>query len=73
LLLVICRVRVKIFKKKTNIKEIKNSILILAGLKVVDLVKAFKDISNISKVFKILNFSSNICPIKSLMSRAPDS
>jgi hypothetical protein len=54
------RVRVRVSKKKTKIKEIGNSILILVDLKVIDLVKAFKDIGNISRVFEILDSSSNI-------------
>jgi hypothetical protein len=53
-------VKVKVSNRKTKIKEIRNSILILVDLKVVDLVKAFKAVSNISKVFKILESSSNI-------------
>jgi hypothetical protein len=54
------RVKVKVSNRKTKIKEIRNSILILVDLKVVDLVKAFKAISNISRVFKILESLSNI-------------
>jgi hypothetical protein len=53
-------VRVRVSKKKTKIEETRNSVLILADLKVVDLVKAFKDISNISGVFEIPDYSSNI-------------
>jgi hypothetical protein len=53
-------VRVRVSKKKIKIKEIRNNILILVDLKVIDLVKAFKDISNISGVFKILDSLSNI-------------
>jgi hypothetical protein len=43
-----------------KIKEIRNSILILVDLKVANLVKAFKDIGNVSRVFEILDSSSNI-------------
>jgi hypothetical protein len=53
-------VRVKGSKKKKKIKEIRNSILILVDLKVVNLVKAFKDIGYISRVFKIPDSLSNI-------------
>jgi hypothetical protein len=53
-------VKVKVFKKKTKIKEIRNNILILVDLKVVDLIKTFKVIGNISGVFKILDSMSNI-------------
>ena len=54
------RVRVKVFKKKTKIKETRNNILIPIDIKIVDLIKAFKTIGNISRVFKILDSSSNI-------------
>jgi hypothetical protein len=60
LLVIHYRVRVRVSKKETKIKETRNSILIIVDLKVVDLVKAFKDIGNISGVFKILDSSSNI-------------
>jgi hypothetical protein len=43
-----------------KIEEIRNSILIPVDLKVVDLVKAFKVVDNISGVFEILESSSNI-------------
>ena len=54
------RVRVRVFKNKKKIKEIRNSVLIPVDIKVVDLVKAFKTISNVSGVFEILDSSSNI-------------
>jgi hypothetical protein len=60
LLVIHYRVRVRVSKKETKIKETRNSVLIIVDLKVVDLVKAFKDIGNISGVFKILDSSSNI-------------
>jgi hypothetical protein len=60
LLVIHYRVRVRVFKKKTRIKKIRNSVLIPVDLKIVDLVKAFKDIGNISRVFEILDSSSNI-------------
>jgi hypothetical protein len=43
-----------------KIKESRNSILIPADLKVVNLVKTFKVIGNISRIFEILDSSSNI-------------
>jgi len=54
------RVRVRVFKNKKKIKETRNSVLILADIKVVDLIKAFKTIGNISGVFEIPDSSSNI-------------
>jgi len=60
LLVIYYRVRVRVSEKKIKIKETRNSILILADLKVVDLMKAFKDIGNISGVFEIPDSSSNI-------------
>jgi hypothetical protein len=56
-------VRVRVFKKKKKIEEIRNSVLIPVDLKVVNLVKAFKDIGNISGVFKILDSLSTIWTI----------
>jgi hypothetical protein len=60
LLVIYYRVRVRGFKNKKKIKETRNSILVLANLKVVDLVKLFKVIGNISGIFEILDSSSNI-------------
>jgi len=54
------RVRVKGSKKKTKIEETQDSVLIPADLKVVDLVKAFKDKGKVSGVFEIPDSSSNI-------------
>lgn len=53
LLVIHYRVRVKLFKKKTKIEETRNSVLIPVDLKVVDLVKAFKDMGHVSGVFEI--------------------
>lgn len=41
-------------------EEARNSVLIPTDLKVVDLVKAFKVIGNVSGVFEIPDLSSNI-------------
>jgi hypothetical protein len=60
LLVIHYRVRVRISKKKTKIEETRNSVLIPADLKVVDLVKAFKDMGNVSGIFEIPDSSSNI-------------
>jgi hypothetical protein len=60
LLVIHYRVRVRVSKKKTKIEETRNSVLIPADLKVVDLVKAFKDMGNVSGVFEIPDSSSNI-------------
>jgi hypothetical protein len=54
------QVRVRVSKNKKKIKETRNSILIPVDIKVVNLVKAFKTIGNISGVFKIPDSSSNI-------------
>ena len=54
------RVRVKVSKKKTRIEETQNNVLIPADLQVVDLMKAFKDMGNVSGVFEIPDSSSNI-------------
>jgi hypothetical protein len=53
-------VRVRVSNKKKKIKETRNNVLILADLKVVDLVKAFKDMGYVSGVFEIPDSSSNI-------------
>ena len=47
--------RVRVSNRRTKIKETRNSVLIPADLKVVDLVKPFKVIGNISRVFEILD------------------
>jgi hypothetical protein len=60
LLVIHYRVRVRVSKKKTKIEETRNSVFIPADLKVVDLVKAFKDMGNVSGVFEIPDSSSNI-------------
>ena len=60
LLVIHYRVKVRVSNRKTKIEEIRNSILIPADLKVVDLVKAFKAVGNISGVFEIPEPSSNI-------------
>ena len=54
------RVKVRVSNRKTKIEERRHSILILADLKVVDLVKAFTVIGNVSGVFEIPDSSSNI-------------
>ncbi|KAH8674432.1 hypothetical protein BGZ60DRAFT_429438 [Tricladium varicosporioides] len=46
LVVVNCRVKVRVSNRKTKIEETSNTILIPADLKVVDLVKAFKVIGN---------------------------
>ena len=58
--MIYCRVRVRVFNRRTKIEETRNSVLILVDLKVVDLVKPFKVMGNISGVFEILDSSSNI-------------
>lgn len=55
-----CRVKVRVSNRKTKIEETSNTILIPADLKVVDLVKAFKVIGNVSGIFEIPVSSSNI-------------
>ncbi len=54
------RVRVGGSKKKKKIQETRNSVLIPVDLKVTDLVKAFKDMGNVSGVFEIPDSSRNI-------------
>jgi hypothetical protein len=54
------RVEIQISNKRTKIKEIRNNILIIVNLKVIDLIKAFKLISNINGDFKMLESSSNM-------------
>jgi hypothetical protein len=54
------RVKVRASNRKTKIKKTRNSMLIPAGLKVADLVKAFRVMGNISGVFEIPDSSSNI-------------
>jgi len=60
LLVIYYQMRLKGFKKKTRIEKTRNSILISTDLKVVDLMKVFKGISNVSGFFEIPNSSSNI-------------
>lgn len=60
LLVIHYRVRVRGSKKKKKIKETRNSVLVPADLKVVDLVKLFKVMGNISGIFEIPDSSSNI-------------
>jgi hypothetical protein len=60
LLVVHCRVRVRVSNRRMKIKETRNSILIPADLKVVDLVKAFEVIGNVSEIFEIPDSLSNI-------------
>ena len=52
--------KVKVSNKRSKIMEIRNSILIPADLKVVDLVKAFESNGNVSGVFKIPDSLRNI-------------
>ncbi|KAI9779638.1 MAG: hypothetical protein M1839_007303 [Geoglossum umbratile] len=60
LLVIRCRVKVRVSNRKTKIEETRNSILIPADLKVVDLVKAFNVIGNVSGVFEVPDSLSNI-------------
>lgn len=60
LLVIHYRVKVRVSNKRTKIEETRNSVLILADLKVVDLIKPFKVMGNISGIFEILDSSSNI-------------
>jgi hypothetical protein len=60
LLVIHYRVRVGGSKKKKKIQETRNSVLIPVDLKVTDLVKAFKDMGNVSGVFEIPDSSRNI-------------
>jgi hypothetical protein len=60
LLVIHHRVKVRVSNRKTKIEERRNSILIPADLKVVDLVKAFTVIGNVSGVFEIPDSSRNI-------------
>jgi hypothetical protein len=60
LLVINYRVRVRVFNRRTKIKETRNSVLIPVDLKVVDLVKLFKVMGNISGIFEIPDSSSNI-------------
>ncbi|MCJ1318102.1 hypothetical protein MMC15_003429 [Xylographa vitiligo] len=60
LLVIHYRVKVRVSKKRTKIEETRNSVLIPADLKVVDLVKPFKVMGNISGIFEIPDSSSNI-------------
>lgn len=60
LLVIYCRVKIRVSNRKTKIEEIKNSVLIPADLKVVDLVKPFKVMENLSGIFEIPDSSSNI-------------
>jgi hypothetical protein len=53
-------VKVRVSNRRTKIEETRNGILIPADLKVVNLVKAFKAIGNVSGVFEIPDSSSNI-------------
>ena len=54
------QVRVKVSKERSKIEETQNSVLIPADLKVVDLVKAFREMGNVSGVFEIPDSSRNI-------------
>jgi hypothetical protein len=58
LLVIHWRVRVRISNKRTKIEETRNTILIPADLKVIDLIKAFKVGSNVSGFFKISDFNN---------------
>jgi hypothetical protein len=53
LLVIHCQYKVKVSKKKSRIEETKRSMLVPAGLKVVDLVEAFKRIGKVTGVFEI--------------------
>ncbi len=55
-----CRVKVRVSNRKSKIDESRNSILIPADLKVVNLVKTFKVMGNMSGIFEIPDSSSNI-------------
>ena len=52
--------KVKVSKMRTKIKETRNSVLIPADPKVVNLMKAFKVMGNVSGVFEMPDSSSNI-------------
>jgi hypothetical protein len=60
LLVILYRVKVRVSNRKTKFEESRNSILIPVDLKVVDLVKTFKFMGNISGIFQIPESSSNI-------------
>lgn len=60
LIVIHCRVKVRVSNRRTKIEETSNNILILADLKMVDLMKAFKVMGNVSRVFEIPDSSSNI-------------
>jgi hypothetical protein len=60
LLVIHYSVRVKVSNKKTILEEKRKSILVPADLKVVNLVKAFKVVGNVKKVFEIPDSLSNI-------------
>jgi hypothetical protein len=60
LLVIHCRVKVKVSNRRSRIEETRYSILIPADLKVADLVKAFKVMGNISGVFEIPDSLNNI-------------
>lgn len=55
-----CRVEVRVSNRKTKIEESSNSVLIPPDLKVVDLVKMFRVMGNVSGILEIPEPSSNI-------------
>jgi hypothetical protein len=52
--------KVKVSKMRTKIKETRNSVLIPADPKVVNLTKAFKVMGNVSGLFEIPDSLSNV-------------
>jgi hypothetical protein len=62
LLVIHCRVKVKVSNKKRRIEETKNNVLIPAEIKVVDLVEAFKVMGKVTGVFEIPVIVNNIQP-----------
>jgi hypothetical protein len=60
LLVIHCRKKVKVSNRRSRIEETRNSILVPADLKVADLVKAFKIMGNVRRVFEIPDSLSNI-------------
>ena len=60
LVVVHCQTKVRVSNRRTRIEETRHTILIPANLKVVDLVKKFKVIGNVSGIFEIPDLSSNI-------------
>ena len=60
LIVVHCQTKVRVSNRRTRIEETRHTILIPVDLKVVDLVKKFTVIGNVSGIFQIPDLSSNI-------------